>query len=86
MEALGINAEGQWDECFQECIEQVGDDWNQPQHRDIIWRARTPAACEYLTEIIATTPSAKDQQRYFRAFDFHAGAEKLTALKSLVAN
>ena len=86
LEALGIGAEGQWGEFFQAWIDHVGDEWNQPKHRDIIWRARTPAACKYLTEIIATTPSTKDQQRYFRALDFHAGAEKLAALESLVAN
>ena len=42
LEALGIGAEGQWDQFFAAWEKQVGEQWNQPRHRDIIWRARTP--------------------------------------------
>ncbi|MGI9471381.1 MAG: HEAT repeat domain-containing protein, partial [Rubripirellula sp.] len=85
LEALGIGAAKQWDSFFREWQRQVGEDWNQPRHHDIIWRARTPAACRYLTKIIAESPTAELQQRYFRALDFHSGDEKRIALKSLVA-
>lgn len=86
LEALGIAAEGQWDRCFAEWIAQVGDDWNSPQHRDIIWRARTPAACEYLAKLIRDSESIAEQARYFRALDLQQGDEPLEAIKSLVTN
>ncbi len=86
LEALGIAADKQWDRFFDAWLKRVGNDWNSPAGRDIVWRARTPKACRYLAEIIATTPSEEEQFRYFRAFDFHDGAAKLEALTELIAN
>ena len=62
----------------------MGDDWNTPAGRDIVWRCRSPQACHYLAEIIAATDDAQEQLRYFRAFDFHHGEAKTTALKGLL--
>ena len=84
LEALGIGAEGQWDRFFAEWIARVGDNWREPQHRDVIWRARTPAACVYLAELIRDTDSLEEQERYFRALDLQEGEEQLAAIKSLV--
>ena len=83
LEALGNGAEGQWDRFFEAWLQQVGEpNYNNPAHRDIIWRARTPRAIPMLADL-ASDPSVALQQRlrYFRAFDFNAdGTEKSTAL------
>lgn len=85
LEALGIAADKQWDRFFDAWLQKVGDNWNTPAGRDIVWRARTPKACRYLAEIIAQTTSEEEQYRYFRAFDFHEGTAKLAALNTLLA-
>ena len=85
LEALGIAADQRWDEMFDAWLERVGDDWNTPAGRDIVWRCRSPKACRYLAELIATAESEEEQYRYFRAFDFHDGAPKLEALNSLLS-
>lgn len=85
LEALGIGAEGQWDEFFANWKKKVGKQWNKPKHHDIIWRARTPLACEHLGQIIRDATTAEDQERYFRAFDFHDGPAKEMSLKAIVS-
>ena len=84
IEALGIAADRQWDSFFQAWLDRVGDDWNTPAGRDIVWRCRALQACHYLAEIISTTDNAQEQLRYFRAFDFHHGEAKTAALNSLL--
>lgn len=84
IEALGIAADGQWDSFFQSWLDRVGDDWNTPAGRDIVWRCRSPKACRYLAEIISTTDNDQEQLRYFRAFDFHSGEAKTAALNGLL--
>lgn len=84
IEALGIAADKQWDSFFQAWLDRVGDDWNTPAGRDIVWRCRSPKACRYLADIISTTDSEQEQLRYFRAFDFHSGEAKTAALNSLL--
>ncbi len=84
LEALGIGADQQWDRFFDAWLLKVGDAWNTPAGRDIIWRARTPKACSYLAQIIAQTATEEEQYRYFRAFDFHSGDAKLAALTKLL--
>ena len=85
LEALGIAADKQWDTLFDAWLERVGDDWNTPAGRDIVWRCRSPKACRYLAELIASAESEEEQYRYFRAFDFHEGEPKLEALNSLLS-
>ncbi len=85
LEALGIGADQQWDACFDAWLGLVGEQWNSPAGRDIVWRSRSPKACRYLAKIIATTESEEDQYRYFRALDFHQGPSKLQALGELVS-
>lgn len=85
LEALGIAADGQWDQCFEAWLEKVGDDWRLPPGRDIIWRSRAAAALPLLAELIKTT-SPEEHPRYFRAFDFHTENPELKkrALESLL--
>lgn len=85
LEALGIAADKQWNRFFDTWLAKVGDQWNTPAGRDIIWRCRSPKACSYLAKIIAGSETEAEQYRYFRAFDFHDGAPKLEALNELVS-
>ncbi|HEY2148480.1 MAG TPA: PVC-type heme-binding CxxCH protein [Pirellulales bacterium] len=85
LEALGIGADKQWDAYFAAWLKRVGDDWNGPAGRDIVWRSRAKAALPLLAKLIldpATKPD--DRVRYFRAFDFHTAPEKQAVLVSLL--
>jgi putative membrane-bound dehydrogenase-like protein len=71
LEALGIGAAGNEAACFDTWLGMIGDKWNTPAGRDIIWRIRSPKAAEYLARLILDP--AVDQQekrRYLREFDF----------------
>ena len=85
LEALGIGAMENWSHCFPAWINAVGNDWNTPAGRDIIWRARHPRAMTYLSQIISdeTIPGITIP-RYFRAFDFHQEEGKNEALLALI--
>jgi putative membrane-bound dehydrogenase-like protein len=86
LEALGLAADRNEDAFFDAWRKRVGDNWNAPAGRDIIWRSRSAAVPALLATIIADarTPAA-ERLRYFRAFDFlPAGAEKEEALVKLL--
>lgn len=85
LEALGIAADGQWDQFFDAWLTKVGDQWDTPGGRDIVWRCRSSKACKYLAKIIQNTQSVEQQYRYFRAFDFHEGESKVDALTDLIS-
>jgi len=85
LEALGIGADGQWDTFFAAWKKKVGDQWNTPSGRDIVWRARTKEALPLLAEqITAPTDDPQSRLRYFRAFDFHQDPSKEKVLLSLL--
>ena len=86
LEALGIAADTQWDAFLAAWLKAVGEGWNTPAGRDILWRSRARATPEYLVKIVSNdqTPPA-DQQRYLRAFDFLTGPEKDAALLQLLS-
>ena len=85
LEALGIGAAGQEDACFAAWLAAVGDHWNTPAGRDIIWRLRAAKAAGFLAKILSDKALAEtDQPRYLRAFDFlPASDEKTRALLTL---
>ncbi len=71
LEALGIGSIGNEDACFDAWLAAVGDKWNTPAGRDIIWRLRSAKNAEFLAKLIADKSIADaDKARYFRAFDF----------------
>ena len=71
LEALGIGAIGNEDECFDAWLEMVGDNWNTAGGRDIIWRMRSAKAAAYLAKIIKNPSIAPTERpRYVRSFDF----------------
>ena len=85
LEALGIGAAGQWDSYFQSWMKLVGDKWNTPAGRDIIWRSRSKAAPAFLAKILLDESTPEEtHDRYFRAFDYHTGPEKEAALKAVL--
>jgi putative membrane-bound dehydrogenase-like protein len=85
LEALGIGAIGSEDTCFDAWLAAVGDQWNTPAGRDIIWRMRSAKAAGLLAKIIQdqSIPDA-EKPRYVRSFDFlPESAEKTNALVQL---
>ncbi|MBI1903119.1 MAG: NPCBM/NEW2 domain-containing protein [Planctomycetia bacterium] len=85
LEALGIGAHGQWDAFLGAWLKKVGDGWNTPAGRDILWRSRAAVSPDYLARIIADPKTSTDELlRYLRAFDFLAvGDDKQEALLQL---
>ncbi len=71
LEALGIAADKQEEKFFASWLGAVGERWNTPGARDIIWRSRTPKAAELLGKLATDkSATAADRDRYLRALDF----------------
>jgi HEAT repeat protein len=81
LEALGIGADKQWDAYFGAWLTAVGDNWNTPAGRDLIWRSRATQTPALLGKLIINRQAEKEEwPRYFRALDYFEGAEKEKAL------
>ena len=89
LEALGIGAENNWDECLVAAIKEVG---NPPESalshsavaRDVFWRSRGSMTPGLLSMLLSSTDvSATDAPRFLRAFDFLTGPKKEFALTRL---
>ncbi len=85
LEALGISADKNEDAYFNAWLAGVGEQWNTPAGRDIIWRSRAKKCPELLVKILSDqqTPAA-EKARYLRALDFLDGPEKEKALVDLL--
>ncbi|MBT5928381.1 MAG: hypothetical protein HOH33_17395 [Verrucomicrobia bacterium] len=85
MEALGIGAQGNENVFFEAWLKRVGDDWNTPPGRDIIWRSRSQSTPALLVKLIKDPNTEKSEKsRYRRALDFINGPEKDAALLQLL--
>jgi len=85
LEALGLASDLNADVCFDAWLAKVGDKWNSPVGRDIIWRVRAKSAPTYLVKILKDEKvSSESHPRFVRALDFHNGPEKDKALESLL--
>jgi hypothetical protein len=85
LEALGIGAAGQDDRFFEAWLSKVGDNWNTPAGRDIVWRIRSAKAPAMIVKIISDKNISQDERdKYFRALDFIKGPEKDAALVQLL--
>jgi len=85
LEALGIGAFHQDDRFLDAWLKKVGDNWNTPAGREIIWRIRSKKSPEYLIKIIQDKNISKQERdHYFRAMDFLKGPEKDAALVKLL--
>jgi putative membrane-bound dehydrogenase-like protein len=85
LESLGIGSVGNEDLCFDTWLAAVGDKWNTPGGREIVWRVRASKSPEYLARILMDeSVSANEKPRFLRAFDFlPATPEKEKALVKL---
>lgn len=80
LEALGIGADGNWDERFAAYTALKPE--NSKGYADVVWRARTEKALPALIELIGNTKSLA----YFRALDFMPGEQKSEALFGLITS
>ena len=81
LEALGIAADKQEDKFFNAWLAKVGDHWNTPAGREIVWRSRATKAAPLLAKIITDkNPDAAQRDQFLRALDFIKGPEKEAAL------
>ena len=84
LEALGIGADKQWDTFFDAWLAKVGDQWNTPAGRDIVWRSRSSKTPALLVKIINDKNiNNKERGHYFRSLDFIAGPQKDAAMADL---
>lgn len=73
LEALGIGADNQWDNCLNAWLKLISNKWNTKAGRDIIWRARTNLSLPLLADIIEDrTIDPESNLKFFRAFDFNS--------------
>ena len=85
LEALGIAMQGQEDKYFDAWFASVGDGWNTPEGRDIVWRSRAKKVPALLVKIISDkTTTEAERPKYFRSLDFIKGPEKDAALAELL--
>jgi putative heme-binding domain-containing protein len=80
LEALGIGANGRWDDCLKAWMNLVGNDyatWSTKAGRDIVWRSRS-AFTPGLLEMMIRDPETPESElpRLFRAFDYQDDAIK----------
>lgn len=88
LEALGIGAGHDWDECLQAYLKidkEVGLFLKStPGAKDVIWRSRAKQTPALLAHVLADpSVTAQDAPRYMRAFDFLTGSEKDDVLGQL---
>jgi putative membrane-bound dehydrogenase-like protein len=85
LEALGISAEGQWDEYLTKYLADKIDTWKENKAvKDIVWRSRSTRTLDMLGQLIATEPLA-EKWRYYRAMDFQGTGDKNSILFNLLA-
>ena len=85
LEALGIGADEHPESRFQAWLSKVGDDWDTPVGRDIVWRMRSKKTIPLLAKLIEDSEANTypDRLRYFRAFDFQDDPAKEETLANL---
>jgi putative membrane-bound dehydrogenase-like protein len=83
LEALGLAADGEWNNCLAQWL-KAGGDINSPAGRDIVWRSRGRMTPELLVKLIQDPETSEtDAARFFRAFDFLNKTEAEPALIQL---
>jgi hypothetical protein len=72
---------------FDAWLADVGDQWNTPAGRDIVWRARTPKTPALLAKLVTDkNVTEADKARFLRALDFIKGPEKEAALVEIATS
>lgn len=80
LEALGIGADGLWDQRLANWKTKVGNGWKTGAARDVVWRSRGKETPAMLAGLIRESDEGT-MLRYFRAFDFQQNPQ--AALASL---
>lgn len=85
--ALGIGAALHWDECFDAWLAAVGEQWDTPAGRDVIWISRAAKTGGFLAKILTNPAVATaDKFRFVRAFDFLPPSEaKQATLREILS-
>ena len=85
LEALGIGASDDWDDCLSAWLEKIQNNWDTPQGREIIWRSRAKESATLIAKIIKSkeTPE-KERPKYFRALDFQSASQRDKALLEIL--
>ena len=75
LEAVGIAADGHWDECFDAWLNEFPERAFEPAGQDVVWRSRSNRTPDLLKQLIVSPyANAKEVARLFRAFDFVEGS------------
>lgn len=75
LEAVGIAADGHWDECFDAWLNEFPERAFEPAGQDIVWRSRSTRTPDLLKQLIVSpNTNAEEVARLFRAFDFVEGS------------
>ena len=84
LEALGLSADGQEDAFFSAWLQAVGNDWNTPEGREIVWRSRSTKVPGLVVKIVTDkSASTADKDKFMRTLDFIKGPEKDAALAEI---
>lgn len=84
VEALGVSADGDWDERLAAWQELTGSDLRSPAARDVVWRSRAQATPALLAQIVRDgSVPLNELPRYMRAFDFQPKEQAGAALMEL---
>lgn len=84
LEALGIASDLNPEIFFSAWRKQVGNEWNTPSGRDIVWRVRSKSAVPLLASLIQDSGSTQEMAKYFRALDFHVDGSKNQFLAAML--
>ena len=85
LEALSIGQQGNEDAFFAAWKKIMGNNWNTPAGRDIVWISRSKEALPLIAELIKSSDE-KSMLRYYRSFDFHTEAAKQNVLAQLATS
>lgn len=84
-EALGIAANGCWNNRLAAWQAAIGEQWRLPAGREIVWRSRADATAGLLCELLADpTVSTAESLALLRGLDFQQTALMQAAVASLV--
>lgn len=85
LESLGLAADHNWDICLKNWLATVGDQWDSPESRDILWRSRAEDTANWLVKVIAQKDTSEaEAARFYRALDFQPAEQRDAALESLL--
>lgn len=89
LEALGIGMDRQHDAYLAAYLSAVGNNWNTPAGRDIVWRSRAKQTPVLLGQLLKNKDKSvqDDRARYMRSFDFIPDSpEKRAVLADLASD